>query len=663
MKLPFFNGKDSKKNLYLGLFLKEREGLILILNKKDSKFELWEKKKFHYTNGWDNLTEDIDEAIFELEKKLNVEVNKTIFFLYSHFVNEKTEEIKKIYLNKIKEVVTNLGLSPLGYIECIEGVSSFLSQKEQTPLTAIVLEIDNSQLSVFIYKGGRLTFRKTIPRSDNIIDDLSFSFAELKGKFLCPSRIIIYNSKDLDELSTKILTHRWSEEYFIQLPKVEIMKEEELIKALIEVFNQQITNISPNFSDEEKMNEENKEQVLGFLIGKDVAKERPKETIAFKKTFLLKDKILNKLKSFYFPKIFLKIDFSQKLLIFIVLFLGILGLMINEIFFHTASLTLFVPSLKMEKSLTISMPYQVATISAEFMETKNTTGEREVGEKARGEVIVYNTNLNKEKIIEKGKEIETENLKFIFDEKIKIATATSATNPGRTKANVTALKIGDEYNLPKGKRFNIDDTTYAEVVADFTGGSKRKIQTISQKDIEDLKSAIIEKAKNDKNFYQRDVEGGIIVPQLSTLTLKEINPSGEVGEESSTVTLKAKVYRTNYILSKNELEKKIFSIINPQIPVGYNLNKDSISFQIKSATVEGKLASVNFQLQAKMIKKIDKSRVIKKVAGLNKKSLEDVLRKEFQVNDYDFNITSPLPVIKDFFPLRLKNINLTISSL
>ncbi len=85
----------------------------------------------------------------------------------------------------------------MGYIECYEAVSSYLVEKEQTPLTAILIELDITQLTILIYKGGRLSYRQVLPRSDNIISDLVTGFEELKGSSLLPARIILYNSKDL----------------------------------------------------------------------------------------------------------------------------------------------------------------------------------------------------------------------------------------------------------------------------------------------------------------------------------------------------------------------------------------------------------------------------------------------------------------------------------
>ncbi len=652
MLLEFFNKKRVTKDLYLGLFLKENEGIALVLVTKNGRVEVKEKEKFVYSNNWENLAEDVDEVLFRLEKDLNITFDKTIFFIYSHLLNDKGTAIEGFYLNKIKELIKELNLSPLGYIECYEAVALYLTEKEKMPITAILIELDTNQLSIFIYKGGKLSHRKILTRSENLINDLTVGFSELKGKFLLPARIILYNSKDLDEVSEKILTHRWSQEHFIQLPKVEILREEEVIEGLAKVFQEQeiILNQSPSTKKEEK------QKIAGFVVGGEVT-DLP--SLSSWKIFSLINKILMPLKKINLPEI----KFTPRMpVVFGVLFV-LIGLMINEIFFHKATLTIFAPSLIINKSTTIQVPYKIATVSAEFSHSKNTSGKKEIGEKATGEVTIYNTNLNREKVFKKGTEIELDGLKFIFNNEVKVASATSGTNPGIGRVKVTAASIGNEYNLSKGKRFNIDDTSYAEVTDGFTGGSKKEIQTVSQKDIEDLKTAIIEKAKKTNKLSLRDLNGGLIIPQLSEVTLKEVVSTSEVGEQASTVTVKAKIDSNYYYYQKNKLLTKLVDIINPQIPSGFILNKETINYFINSATKKEELVFLDLSYKAKAIKKISQNEVFKKITGKHKNVLNNLLKNDFQVEGYEINIKTALPILKDFLPFISNNITLVISSL
>ena len=213
MKIPFFSNK-AHKEFYLGIFLKEDQGIAMIFLKENGRLELVDREKFTYTNGWENLTNDVDEALYKLEKNLEVEIKKTIIFVYSHLVDEKIGDIKPVYLQKIKQLIKALDLKPMGYIECFEAISFYLQKEDQISLTAILIEIDKTQVGIFTYKGGKIDSKKILSRTDNIIADLTEGFEEIKKKSnILPARIILYDSGNLDDTATKILSHRWNSDF------------------------------------------------------------------------------------------------------------------------------------------------------------------------------------------------------------------------------------------------------------------------------------------------------------------------------------------------------------------------------------------------------------------------------------------------------------------
>ena len=73
----------------------------MIFLKENDQLELVDRKKFDYTNGWENLTNDVDEALYKLEKNLDLEIKKQSYFVYSHLVDEKIGDIKPVYLQKL----------------------------------------------------------------------------------------------------------------------------------------------------------------------------------------------------------------------------------------------------------------------------------------------------------------------------------------------------------------------------------------------------------------------------------------------------------------------------------------------------------------------------------------------------------------------------------
>ena len=353
MKIPFFS-KKVQKEFYLGIFLKEDQGVLMIFLNENDKLELVDREKFDYTNGWENLTDDVDEALYKLEKNLDVDIKKTIVFVYSHLIDEKIGDIKQVYLQKIKQLVKALELQAMGYVECFEAVTFYLEKNEQLSLTAILIELDKTQLGIFVYKNGKIDVKKILSRTDDIIADLREGFEEIKKKTILPARIILYDSGNLDDTATKILSHRWGSDSFVQIPKVDILSEDEVMNGLMGIFGEQIRD--QIVINKEDIKEREKRAMLGFFLNEDVGEksENPLRQSADggKKENKFKG-IWDKLKIILPKKN--PINFSGKAFPIIGAFIIISILFINEYFFHLAQLTVYLPTQKLEKTTEIEI--------------------------------------------------------------------------------------------------------------------------------------------------------------------------------------------------------------------------------------------------------------------------------------------------------------------
>ncbi|MEK9169462.1 MAG: hypothetical protein AAB788_01840 [Patescibacteria group bacterium] len=458
MNIPFFSNKKQKE-FYLGIFLKESQGIVMIFLKENGRLELVDREKFIYTNGWENLTNDVDEALYKLEKNLDLEIKKTIIFVYSHLVDEKIGDIKQVYLQKIKQLIKALDLKPMGYIECFEAISFYLQKEDKGSLTAILIEIDKTQVGIFTYTGGKIDSKKILGRTDNIIADLTEGFEEIKKKqYILPARIILYDSGNLDDTATKILSHRWSSDFFIQIPKVDILSEDEVINGLMNIFGEQV-------KDEEVQPEDKKEN-FGFMINEDIGEKVLDQDIRI----LPKINWVNKFKELSGKLLTIfkikrnknnsKVNFSGKIFIIIGILIIALGLFTNEYFFHRAELTIYLPTQDLQKNVKLELDYRTSSSSANFSETTNTSGKQEVGDKARGQVTIYNSNLSSAETLSKGTLIISPNsLKYVLENEVKVASATgdaSSSQPSTSKVPVIAAEIGEAYNLAASTKFTID---------------------------------------------------------------------------------------------------------------------------------------------------------------------------------------------------------------
>lgn len=651
MKIPFFSKKEQKE-FYLGIFLKEDQGVIMTFLKESGKLELVDREKFTYTNGWENLTDDVDEALYRLEKNLDIEIKKTIFFVYSHLVDEKIGDIKPVYLQKVKQLVKALELQAMGYVECFEAISFYLEKNEQISLTTILVEIDKTQLGIFVYKGGKIDSKKILSRTDDIIADLSEGLEEIKKKTILPARIILYDSGNLDDTATKILSHRWSSDFFVQIPKVDILSEDEVINGLMGIFGEQLKNQTPV-----------KKEVFGFLLNTDVG-EKP----------VVEEKKENKFKGAWDRLIaFLPkknpINFSGKIFPIIGVLIIIVSFFINEYFFHLAQLTVYLPTQVLEKTTKIEINYRLASASADFSETINTSGKQEVGDKARGQVTIYNSNLSSTETLAKETLIVSpNNLKFVLESEVKVASATgdaSSPQPATAKVSVVAEGIGEEYNLAVNTKFTIEGKSknlLAKNDSAFTGGSKKQIQTVAKKDQEDLKETILNKAKKEIPSIKVS-PGEIAASSLSRVDFGKMDFSKEIGEESSKLSLKATVKATHFLYDKNSFIDKALVLLKPEVKKQYQLEKQNISYTINKIEKKDKYLIVDAKIKAKAVIKVSLDEIKKTVLGKNQSKLKEILKSQYKIDGYDLTIKEPLPLLKNYLPFFLKNIILKNSSL
>ena len=85
MKFPFdfFKKKIDDKEDYLGVLLKEEEGVVFFFEARGGSLTKLGQEKFTYTNGWENLTEDLDEILYRMELKVKKSPEKPLKILWA----------------------------------------------------------------------------------------------------------------------------------------------------------------------------------------------------------------------------------------------------------------------------------------------------------------------------------------------------------------------------------------------------------------------------------------------------------------------------------------------------------------------------------------------------------------------------------------------------
>lgn len=697
---------NGESKYYFGLILREIDGvgLLLEVNSLKKTISIIDERRFNYTDGWEHIVEDVDEVLFKLERENKIEIQQVIYFLYSHIVDQDKQEIKKPYIGKIKRISSELGIKPVGYIEYHEAISYYLTHHEENPLTALIIEADKPTLSLFVYKGGELVFNKACAKTGDIVADLKSLFVEPENKIVLPSRIIIYDSGDLSKEAQALSSYKWDENIFIHIPKVEIIAEQDLQKALILSFSSQIFNRV----DSKAIDTESEVEDSPFVIGEDVRPEdknisqtsaQKSDPEIFKDEYIQEDvyessisaesareNFLKKLRSLVkipanlIKNMNLKGNYLLLSIIALILLITATGFIILN--FHKAKVILYFDAQKEERELNIdasvgdeSSPEALLLrpIEQNLSKTERitTSGKKTIGDKAKGEINIYNLD-RAEKTFKKGTIFATSgNIKFLLDNDVKVASASESLNSdgnlltitGKAKSTATAGEIGEAANISDKQKLKIENfplTTYFAIpTSSFSGGNKKDIQTVSKEDALKLKNKIIDemkKMKEETASQKKDNEK--IIDKISKVELTKEEYSKEIGEEGKELVLKAKGKATYFAYNDSDLKKIIQKLLTQEIPENYELTVNNIKYHITDALLEKDKTKLTISVEGKAIFKIDENQFKKDIKGKTKFQAKELVKNKYKAHEVDFDIWPPLLIIGDRLPVFIKNISI-----
>jgi hypothetical protein len=693
MKLPFFNKKEKKIN-YFCLYITDTDlsGFVLDINEGIEK--ILSSRTIKLTKGLESLLEDTDSLISELELATNSQLDKTIFFLHSTMIDVQTHDIKEPYKTTIKNISRDLELEPMGYIDVKETVEDYL--KHKAIINAIILELNKPEIGIFIYKGGALVQSKYIPRTETITSDLTNGFAALPGNTILPTRIVIYGDSPDSKAITDIAQFNWDTKLFSQHPAIETLKDTELYKVLANSFAHELG--AQPAEDAESVSVEQQAAAagatFGFVVGSDVA--RNPQAVATQQEELedsakplhgvnlgskLKENMGSMLSNVSLPSMKglqgnVAVIGAGALVLVGALFFG------YEYFFHKVTLDVTVKSKEVSEEIALTLPVsETKTTKLAVMkhgtvlgvkDEKTTTGTRDIGEKAKGEVVIHNFD-NSERSIQRGTKITYKSLTYVLDSDVKVASSSGVTSDGtkqsgKTKVDVTASDIGSEYNIDKGTQLSIDSLAESLFIAiadsSFTGGSKKKVNTVSKQDIDTLQAKAektAEKSLADK-LKKEVAKDEILIPGLTKTTVADANYSKEVGEEAQKIAIEASSEMEYYTVSKAGITKELQGKIGKKDANGYKLSPESIRFSIEDIDNETEEVTLSLNTTADLFKEIDKSSIVEAVKFKQFSDISNILTGKFEIEDATVkNVFPSIPFISGWVPLFAKNITVTTS--
>jgi hypothetical protein len=692
--LPFLKRKPEK-TYYFGLYVTDSylEGFVIDINQ--GKPIIIAQKKRLLSVAFDQILEDTDGLISDLELSSHIQLDKTIFFLNSYMIDQRTHEIKDSYKDIIKILVRDLELEPLGYIDVQEAIHDYVQNK--SIINGIFVELNKKEVGIFIYKGGSLTHSEYTTRGEDIGESLEEVLAGIPGTHILPSKLYLYGSST-PEVASDIAKYKWKEKTFIQHPSIHQLKDEELNDLLSDSFSKEVLDTEANkdpVEASESTASESEEQNFGFVFGEDIAPRSQHERELAESVSTGREKrnssasgvftsIGTWLYQIFGSRSFAKNAKGSK---YVILGVGILvvfgaAFIAYEFFFHKATVTVALESKEAENEVELQLAVSEAASKdlalmkhvkvVDYSQEKNTTGKREVGEKAKGEVVIHNFD-NAERTIDRGTKITYKDLVLTLDSEAKVASSSGISSDGtkqsgKTKVSVTASEIGESYNVDKGTQFKVADLADSLFVAiadeKFTGGTKKEVKTVAKDDMDALvESAEKEAEKKSAQILKKEIsQGEILIPALSEVTLSETTYSKELGEEAEKVKLNASAAVEYFTLDRELLEAEITSELKKDDDSGYLLDSKTLAFEIKDAEIDKKEAIIGLNAKASLYKKVDITDIKKELRFASSDEIAQKLKDSYNAEDATIDKNTALPFLNSWLPLFSRNITIITAS-
>jgi hypothetical protein len=227
IKLPFQKKDDS--SYYLSLLLGDENVHATVFSEKNGKIDVVGEHEQHLPTLLEKLSDDelldiLDKTISTAERKLpeGFQTRKTIFGVKENWIEDT--KIKKDYLQKLKKVCDNLGLTPIGFLVIHEAIAHLLQKEEGAPVSAILAEVGSNDIAVSILRAGKILETKRVPLNESIaktIDKTLHVFTEYE---ILPSRLIVFSNTTHEKLSHELTSHQWSKSLpFLHVPQIKML--------------------------------------------------------------------------------------------------------------------------------------------------------------------------------------------------------------------------------------------------------------------------------------------------------------------------------------------------------------------------------------------------------------------------------------------------------
>lgn len=713
-----FTPKNKEDNAKLFLAVEIHESLIksAVWQVKDDTTSVVSLGSFEMWDSEETLVNGIDSSLTEAVKGLNQEPTEVIFGLPNSWLIEDGAKIHPTKKGLIGKILKELNLKPLGMVNIADAIIAHLKTQEGVPPTAILLEIYPLKVVVSLVSTGKVMAIEEVGRSDDLSRDVEEGLARIEVEKL-PARFILTDGSDLENEVQQITSYPWTEKLpFLHLPKVQPLPIDFSIRSIAlagggevakslglestpapqtQTFKTPPIEDLPNlgFVPEEVVEEIVEEEIIQEESSNLVIPDLPEPPTAPKKSFKLPAIKIPSFSGFKLPKFSLpKFSFpktsvpkwSYALFAGVPILLILVGLLVFQLFFVQYNLLVVMNPKRISKIVNITLATsskdgtptligEKQTFTQSASETAPTTGEATVGEKAVGQVTIYNLSPAPLTLKSGTKIISSNNLTYLTDKEIHVASRSALSEPpftitpGSLSVSITASKIGAEFNLDKGLQFSVDNYPKSNVIANsdttLTGGSSRAVKAVSKSDQDKLIASVGTKIKgaiNDK-IVQNDSDHHSLPINDQKITSKTFNAN--LNEEATSLTLDMTASQDVLVYSYSQLMSLLENESLKGEDLGYSpiSSQTSISLGEPKANPDGSFTA-SAKVDLELVPTINLDSFAKDLTLKTRATAKKQFENLSNFSEIKYAVSPKIPFLSDLLPYKSENIHITVST-
>lgn len=329
------------------------------------------------------------------------------------------------------------------------------------------------------------------------------------------------------------------------------------------------------------------------------------------------------------------------------------------------------PSLGANSNGSLEIPGKEATVTVKEAMRTVAQGTKTVGDKAKGEVTLYNKTQSV-KTFPSGSVLILggSSLKFVLDSEVKVASASESVGKleyGSSNATVTAMDIGTDSNISAGNTFSFKDFGMISYSAHndsaFSGGSSRKVTVVTKNDQDRLEATLAaelkEKAKQDIQTQigsgERLLDGSI------TTTVSSRKFDKTIDEEAKEVGLTMEVVAKGITFTEENLKKMVVFSSRDSVPSEFLLREEDITYATEFGKVleDGK-TSMNVRYKVNLVPDLKTDQIARDLAGKQHAVADRYLTQKNLLADFSIEYDPPLPGFLKALPRNPKNIKVEV---